>query len=503
MANGIWISDKEFRTFDQLKLADEIATRSILNGSFFGMVGMLPDPDPILRKLGTDITIYKDLLADEEVSSAIKRRNMGVKSFEWRVEHGDEATDLEVDFVKDALTFLQRNKVKSKDLISQSLNPIYWGYSVFEIVWHKVGKNWLPIRISEKPREWFYFDENNYLMYKGVGMLEAIPITGPNAHPSMRHRFIVLQNEPTYENPYGDKALSRCFWPVAFKRGGWRFFTVFIEKYGMPFIVGKQPRGSGDKAASELLSKLINMIQDAAAVIPDDSSVEIKSEGSSGASAEIFERYINMNNVSIQKAILLNSLSMQQHSKGGYSSANAGLEAEEILSYEDRSFPEELFDELFISIVDLNLGTGKYPVWRAYEEEDINKELAERDQILTTSHGIKFTPAYYERKYKLKDDEFVINDTKENQGITSEFSEAEDVKDNKWDTNKIKDSLLKQHIEKVLEPVFELIEGGKDESVIMDKLSEVYPKMEINELQQTLAKVMFIAELQGRFDETK
>ncbi len=521
MTDGIWINENQFKKFDELNMAEEIAVRNTLFNGYWSLLGMLPDPDPVLRKLGQSAEVYKDLLADEEVSAAIARRNMGVKSLDWRIGQGEEATDKEVELCTLALKTLQsknnpvHHKTRAKDLISQSLNPIYWGFSVFEIVWNKIGKYWLPVKVQEKPREWFYFNENNYLVFRPETIGQEIFITGPEAHPTMKHRFIILQNNPTYENPYGDKALSRCFWPVAFKRGGLRFYMTFVEKYGMPYLIGKQPRGVGEPATSDLLSKLIAMVQDAVAVIPDDSSVDILDKGSKQSTSNIYKEFVAEQNKAIQKAILLNSLSMQQHDKGGYSSADAGNEFEFDLSFEDRNLPEELMDELFISVIDLNLGSGKYPIYRAYEEEDVKKDLAERDTSLK-QQGVRFTQKYYERRYNLKEDEFdlpesqpaihnpqqIINPQQQQQlNPTAEFAEGDEPVVNKVYADTIKDKLLQKQMEMLLAPVLKLIKEGKDEKVLKRKLVKIFPDMNDADIQSTLTKLIFINGIQSRFDE--
>lgn len=517
MTDGIYINENEFKKFSELNLAQEVAVRSIYNGGYWGLLGVLPDPDPVLRKLGQSAEVYKDLLADEEVGATIAKRNMGVKSLDWRIEQGEEATEKEVELCELALKTLQsknnsaHHKTRAKNLISQSLNPLYWGYSVFEVVWDKIGKYWLPVKVQEKPREWFYFSEENHLIFRPDRIGDEVPITGPQADPTMRHRFILLQNNPEYDNPYGEKALSRCFWPVSFKRGGLRFYMTFIEKYGMPYLVGKQPRGAGDDATNSLLSKLAAMVQDAVAVIPDDSSVDFLSEGSSQQTSNIYKDFLDRQDRAIQKAILLNSLSMQQHEKGGYSSASAGNEFEAALSYDDRNLPEELFDELFISVIDLNTGSGRYPVYRAYEEENVKKDLAERDTSLQ-KQGVTFTPVYYERRYNLKDDEFEIPESQEPNPHNRwrlpqpgdpedvEFAEGEDEV-NKVKADQLKNSLLQSQMEKLLAPVLKLIKEGESDKVLKRKLAKLFPDMDDKEIQQTLAKLIFVNGIQSRIDE--
>ncbi len=80
-----------------------------------------------------------------------------------------------------------------------------------------------------------------------------------------------------------------------------KFWVVFTEKYGIPHLVGKHPRGASKEETETLADLLENMVQDAIAVIPDDSSVEIQ-EAEKSSSAEIFEKLIDKMNAEISKA---------------------------------------------------------------------------------------------------------------------------------------------------------------------------------------------------------
>ena len=44
----------------------------------------------------------------------------------------------------------------------------------------------------------------------------------------------------------------------------------------MPHLIGKHPRGSTKEETNSLADMLEDMVQDAIAVIPDDSSIEIQ-----------------------------------------------------------------------------------------------------------------------------------------------------------------------------------------------------------------------------------
>jgi len=523
MAKGLYINPTTFVPLSEISknLTTEVATRQFALGGYPGFFGYLPDPDPILRKLNMDQTVYKDLRSDEQVGALMARRKNLTKSLDWRIEQGS-ATEKEMELCKRALDLLSDNKSKIKDIISQSLNPIFFGYSIFEIVWQEIDGVLLPVKIQEKPREWFMFDSDNNLRLKTFNDWNGIIVVGNNVDPKYAYKFILLQNDPEYDNPYGDKALSRCFWPVTFKRGGMRFFSMFVEKYGMPFIYGKLPRGAKPQDHYDLMNKLSNMIQDAVATGPDDSSIEIIEPKS--ANADLHEKYLNRCDNAIAKAILTNALSVERQGVGSYASTQTGADTiESNLSEEDRDFPTELFNQLFKWIVDINVGSGLYPEFKPFEIEDINKDKSERDKNLTEI-GVKFTKKYFINNYNLSEDDFELSHSipepvkpyanfskPDKQSLTKKFW--------KWLTNKIEfsnnsnleiigeqisqalpDKLLQFQIEETLKPVIELANKSNSREEFIAGLYELFPKMKADEIENLATKILFIANIEGRIN---
>lgn len=493
MAKGIYISPNTFKPI-QNPLTVEIAARSVTNGQIANFLNLLPDPDPVLRKLGRGIEVLKDLLSDDHVGSTVTRRKMGVKSLDWQITPGENNAQKEMELCEIALVHLNK-KTKTKDLISQSLNPIFWGTSVFEIVWEKAGNYYLPKKVEEKPLNWFGYDYKNEIFYKGATGREKVYLTGDNVEPHIKYKFIVLRNEPTYENPFGDKALSRCFWPVSFKRGGLKFWATFVEKYGMPYLFGKLPRGAGEEQHNDLLSKLELMVMDGIGTMPDDSSID-KLDTAGSLNGEIYEKFINYCNNAISKAILTNTLSTElSGSTGSYAATESHRGVEYDLADMDKDFTTELFNMLFELIVDVNLGTKNYPSFDVFEEEDINKDLAERDKSLT-EQGVKFTKKYFVNRYKFEEDEFEIGEIPQTQ--TANFAEPAQAKVNEPDVNLLPDKLLQMQIEKTLQPVLSLVKEGKSYEEVMGKLTSLYPDLSTNKLEDILTKLIFISETAGR-----
>jgi phage gp29-like protein len=434
---------------------------------------MLPDPDPVLRKMGKDITIYEDLLTDSHLFSTIQQRKAGVLAQNWELRQ-EESNPKEYEIIKEIF-----DNIDFENIIDQILNAPLFGQTILEIVWQKDGSYLIPGKIEEKPLEWFYYDDYNNLRLKS----EKINDTGELLNPL---KFITIRYKPTYKNPYGQRLLSRCFWPVTFKRGGLKFWIMFTEKYGNPFIFGKQPRNTSQEDTNILLDALKNMIQDAVAVIPDDSSVSIL-EASKTSSVETFKELMNFLNNEISKAILTQTLTTEVQDVGAYSASKTMSDMLYLVQQSDKRLVERAFNRLINLIYEINFNSNNKPKFILYEEEDVDKTLAERDQILVNT-GVKFTKEYYIKNYNLMEDDFDLADN------ISSFAEkaGADILD------KIPDKLLQMQIEGTLKPIISLINEGESYDIIMENLAKLYPKMNANQLEELLTKLIFISELNGR-----
>ncbi|GMU86295.1 MAG: hypothetical protein AMXMBFR48_15370 [Ignavibacteriales bacterium] len=481
----------------QVPLGDDIAVRDT-QSSYIQMFNMLPDPDPVLRKSGKSIEVYRDLITDAHVWANIQQRKAAITSLLWEIQQND--TD-------DRKFGLISNLFKSLDItqvIEQILNAPLFGYSVLEINWAVQSGLVLPTAIQEKPQEWFHFNPENILMLRGKRNQESISLP--------QFKFILITKDATYLNPYGEKALSRCFWPVTFKRGGLRFWVTFTEKFGMPYIFGKQPAGAGSEAASELLAKLELMVHDAIAVIPDNGSIEIKWP-ESGAAVEAYRHFLEFMNSEISKALLSQTLTTELQNAGSYSASQTHASMLSNITDGDRKLVQKALNQLISWIYTINFGAeNNIPTFRLYEEEDVDTATAERDDKLV-KQGVRFTADYYKKTYNFTDEDFTLSVPPDNEadselpaplslprrGAGGEvFSAATDKVTEKPN---IPNSILQMQIEQTLKPIFKLIENGSSFEEIEEGLKSIYPDMKSSQLENLLTKVLFISELNGRLKD--
>lgn len=496
MARGIWVTPTEFVSFAEPKktLSQEIASRD-RSMDFFAMGMYLPNPDPILKAQGRDIKLYRELRSDPLVGGCIRRRKAAVKSLERGAEQGNAPVRV-FRFIQDMLEDIDISRV-----IGEMTDAVLYGYQPCEIMWQRSAKSWTVADIVSKPPEWFQFDDVNGLRFraKDAGLLgEQVP----------PYKFVVPRQDATYDNPYGFPDLSMCFWPVTFKKGGWKFWVRFAEKYGSPWVIGKHPRGTPDGEIDNLLDSLEEMIEDAVAAIPDDSSVDIKEASGKGDSSDIFRGMITEARSEIAMALLGQNQTTEANSNRA--SALAGLEVTDDIRDGDAEIVEGAINQVIRTAVSLNFGPNvSAPVWRLWEQSTVDKVQAERDERLTRA-GVIFTPQYWKREYQLKDgdiDETPPSERQQKGMLPLSFTEAIDADIQAQDQlDEALDILmnggtLNGTLEPLLEPLFKRVKDGVNPSELLGELAELYPQMNADDLQERLARILFVANIWGRLHE--
>lgn len=489
MSKGIWLDKSTFMKFNEKpgdwKLTDEIASRK-RSPDFSAIGGMLANPDPVLKKLGKDITVYKELSVEPHVGACILSRKSAVTSLFWEIGRGEEKTK-EIEIVENRLKKLDVHKITREILDA----PLY-GYKPLEVIWENSEGLWLPASITGKPPQWFCFDEDNQLRFKSKNNWkgELLP----------EKKFLCPSYDADYENPYGKPELSKVFWSVAFKKGGWQFWVVFVEKYGMPVLLGKHPPGAPREEINKLTIALENAVRDAVIVISENSNVDLIESPFKASSTGTYKELHDTCNSEISKAILGQTLTTEAGDKGARSLGEVHEDVKDDITDSDQRLTEGTFNKLMEWVWDLNF-SGEPPKFSMWKEEGIEREqkLANRDKTLSEA-GAKFTKKYFMKTYKFNDEDVEIAEKTTLPG--SAFSEP--AQESSFPPAEIMKNISPEDLQKIAEdmlnPIIDLIQKGESYSEIIDKLKEQYPLMDTGGLMNLLESADFLAETKGRVD---
>ena len=490
MSRGIYVTPTDFVSFGEARatpsLSEQIATRDRSMDMSFGFI--LPNPDPILKRQGKDIAVYRDMRSRASVGGPIRRRKAAVKALEWRVERG-KASARVTRLANDVLATYDMDR-----LINEITNAVLFGYQPLELVWGPFNGAAAPLQVIGKPQEWFFFDNAAQLRFRS----RQQPLQGEELEP---RKFLLARQEASYENPYGFADLSMCFWADTFMRGGLKFWVTFTEKYGTPWLVGKQPRGTPGSEVNNLLDKLEAMVQDAVAAIPDDSSIDILESGDKGASADLYERLLMYCRSEINIALLGQNQSTESNSNRA--SATAGLEVAKTIRDGDAALVMATMNQLLRWLTDLHDGEqAPAPTFVLFEEEDVNTQQAVRDETLTKA-GLKFTKEYWKRVYRLQDGDIEEAPAGPSMpkapgaaaAVPVEFVEG--TAPAVVPTGEL-NTAAAPIVMAWVRDLRALVEAHSEPQALQDALLEAYSELPTDELTEVMALAFELAHLQGR-----
>lgn len=496
-SRGLWVSPTEFVSFSEAKrdqqLSRHVATRGRADAGGFGGLS-LPNPDPILKAQGKDIAVYRDLRSSPRIGGNIRRRKAGVLALERDLKRGAAPVKVE-RFIRDWLRDLDLDRI-----IRELLDAPLFGYQPVELMWRPVGLHLVPEDLVGKPAEWFFFDTDNALRFRA----REAGMEGELCDPQ---RFVVARQDATYANPYGFPDLSMCFWPAIFMKGGLKFWVQFTEKYGSPWVIGKHPRGANDGETDLLLDSLEAMVQDAVAAIPDDASVQIIEAAGKAGSAEVYRELLEYCRSDINVALLGQDQTTEADSNRA--SATAGAEVTKDIRDGDAGIVAMAINGVIRRIVDINFGESvAAPTYDLWEQEQIDKAMAERDKDLTDA-GVRFTDAYWARTYNLHEGDLAPPPAIVAAAQQEPASFAEPALRPVLDQLALDQAIeslaaeqLQEQAEQALLPIIEALQRGRDEAEVLGLLAETSPALDAAALQEMLARLMFVADTWGRLSAT-
>ena len=474
-------------TFKPDDLAAHIAVSRRLGMGGFN--GWLPNPDPILRKTGKRIAVYRELLRDPVVGGHVRRRKASVARLDWRLD-GDDVAD-KVRATVDSLLVGFDTYALVKDI----LNATLFGYQPLEILWGKQGGLWLPEKVLAKPQEWFGFYDDGRLYFNSDGVA---------TEPLPDYKFLCPTQEASYDNPYGMGDLSLVFWPATFKRGGLKFWAEFTEKYGGSWAIAKEPRSNTPADTEKLLDALEMLLSNAVASIPNDSSVEIMEPTGRASSVDAFDKLIRYCRSEIAIALLGQDQTTEKDTN--HASATAGLEVTDDIRDSDSRLVETAFNQLIQWVVQLNFGDVPCPTFQLYETEETGtKARAERDHLLTQA-GARLSNQYFLRAYGLEEGDLLEPESETAKGtpasLLADFAEnlperPQDLAD-KLAVLMPGAAALNRQSDVIWQAVAERINGVADEDALLEALAAAYPHMNTDELEAALTQMLFVSSVLGR-----
>lgn len=341
------------------------------------------------------------------------------------------------------------------------LDAPFQGAAIFEINWSIQDSVLIP-KLIERDYTQFMI-KNETLYFAPYGSLEEIP----------EHKAVYALYEDKYHRPMGIPLAESLFWYVKFKNASLQFWVKFLEKYGVPWAIGKTD-GDKDTMADEIYS----MLSGDAAVIDPEETIEIITADKSGD----FDKITSYLDDQIREAVLGGNLT--GNVKGGsYAAAETHNDIREDIAMADENMTIALIERVIEAFVAINNLSVTIEV-TLKDKDDPNLSLAERDERITKM-GYRPTQDYIERTYNITV-EAVEPSKIANHALMKKLYALSATKpitttdelSNSVDIHKIALSFQTQ--------IVEIIDQANSFEEAIDLLHAAYPGMDIAELQDTM-----------------
>ncbi|EFL77766.1 DUF935 domain-containing protein [Actinobacillus pleuropneumoniae] len=461
-----------------------------------GYVGALAEPeDGVLRgRGGGDLSLYEDVLSDEEVKRTFSQRQDALVAREWVVEPAsDEPQDIAAaDFIRDWV-----NQI-GFDRISKLMHyGIFYGYAVAELLYriNEDGKYIADIKVRNRRR--FRFTPKGELrLLTRENQAEGIECPTP-------YFWTFCVGSDHDDEPYGIGLAHWLYWASKFKRNGVKFWLIFLEKFGMPTALGRYQPNASIEEQNKLLESLYAIQSDSGVIVPADMPIELLSAGRSGTGD--YKALYDTMNETIQRVVL-----GQTSSSGGTPGrlGNDDLQEkvlESIIKADSDVICESFNRGPVTWLTQMNFSNAKPPrIFRMFEESEDLNEKAERDKKVFETTGYRPTLKQIQSSYggEWEKAERLTDSTENNKSAVKNKVDFAHIVSDEQDipaqmVNQL-DNTLAPVIDDWVSQVRALANNVESLEQLRDELLTLMPEMDLARYIEAMEIALSAAHLSGR-----
>lgn len=269
--------------------------------------------------------------------------------------------------------------------ICQTQEAVFRGWHALEVIWENTPDGWLPVYLRDIPNRRLIHDGSEWRLLTTDNPTNGIPLPP--------YKILLIRHAATYENPYGEAILSRCYWPYIFKHNGLKWWVTLAERYGLPWVIGRLGGEANEAQRQELASKLASLALDAVAVVPHGAEIQI--ETMQGVSPDVHDRLVKYCNAEISKVIVGQTLTTELDGEGSRAAAQVHQDIRDEIVAGDRRLIAGAVTRLCRWICEINgISPELAPVWQEIEEQPRQSPTFSRAGILPAYQKYGILPAH-------------------------------------------------------------------------------------------------------------
>lgn len=252
------------------------------------------------------------------------------------------------------------NSSKFSNLKENMVDAIAKGYSVSEIIW-QIGKYWMPVDHIYCQPYWFKLD-------KYGNELDLIVDEGGTTAKLDKFKFVIHKADLKTGSILRDGLARGVMTAFMCKVSTLTNWLAYLDKCGMPTIIGKYDSGATGEDIDTLEIAVQNVGTDNGAVLPKSMEIEIIN-GIKEGSTDAFEKLEKYLNAEISKRVLGQTMTTENGSSLSQAKIHENTQNELILS-DAKKLVATLNEQLISYFIELNWGIVENPPQlKVYEEE--------------------------------------------------------------------------------------------------------------------------------------
>ena len=348
------------------------------------------NPDAVVKKKG--LKAYEAMeRKDAHYASVLQTRKLSLLGKGYEIQPAsEEPRDVEIaDFVR--WNFEHMRGSFRQDLI-EILDALGKGFSLSEIVYTLAergpykGKVVLKA-LKAKDQQYFGFalDDFDNILDDGIvqnplishGLRlssvlsdKQLQTLGSAQRESAnrklpRTKFVHFAFNSRAENPYGRGLAGVCYWYSWFKtEGGFKFWLVFLEKFGSPTVTVSVSKEASDPDRQKVRNILKALQQETGIVLPEGFELKLLEATRHGEAG--YRQLIEVCNAEISKAVLGQTLTTEQGQRGARSLGQVHQEVlYNLLQFDGEMLEATINEQAVERLVDFNYADVEtYPAFR-------------------------------------------------------------------------------------------------------------------------------------------
>lgn len=449
---------------------------------------------------------------DTHLFSILQTRKNGVLGLDWDIiPTGDDPKSVEIaTFVKNEL----ENIPELEDVILDLLDAIGKGFSGSEIHWAIRERRAVIERIKWVPTKRFTFgDDDEYRL-----ITDEDPARGIELPPN---KFVMHRYKARSGHPSRAGVIRVCAWMYLFKNYDIKDWVAFAEIYGMPLRLGKYDANTSPDDRDALIRAVQSLGSDAAGIISKSTEIEFI-EAVRGTTSDLYKLLADFCNAEMSKAVLGQTLTTEVGDKGSYAASRThGEVRQDLLEADCKALSRTIRRDIIRPLVVFNFGSEyerKLPrIKFHYEPPEDLKSDAETYETLVEM-GLPIAADHLYQKFgipKPKSGDAILIPVNRMPGFQETVANKEfqllrfkddetaqsDSRGRQAAVDALSDRILFEFGpvgRAMLDVVREFIGKCSSLEEVHERIAAIYPNVRNSDLQDLVARSLFITDLYGR-----